>query len=40
MLFLVLVYVFNFNLFEFSAAFLEEGLLKKESDKIFEKEMM
>ena len=26
-LFLVLVYVFNFNLFEFSAAILEKGLL-------------
>ena len=26
-LFLVLVYVFNFNLFEFSAAILEEGQL-------------
>ena len=26
MLFLVLVYVFNFNLFEFSAAILEKGL--------------
>ena len=25
--FLVLVYVFNFNLFEFSAAILEKGLL-------------
>ena len=25
-LFLVLVYVFNFNLFEFSAAILEKGL--------------
>ena len=28
MLFLVMVYVFNFNLFEFSAAILEKGLLK------------
>ena len=28
--FLVLVYVFNFDLFEFSAAILEEGLLKLE----------
>ena len=27
-LFLVLVYVFNFNLFEFSPAILERGLLK------------
>ena len=27
-LFLVLVYVFNFNLFEFSAAILEKGLLQ------------
>ena len=27
MLFLVLVYVFNFNLFEFLAAILEKGLL-------------
>ena len=27
-LFLALVYVFNFNLFEFSAAILEKGLLK------------
>ena len=27
--FLVLVYVFNFYLFEFSAAILEKGLLKK-----------
>ena len=27
-LFLVLVYVFNFNLFEFSAAILEKGLLE------------
>ena len=27
MLFLVLVYVFHFNLFEFSAAILEKGLL-------------
>ena len=27
-LFLLLVYVFNFNLFEFSAAILEKGLLK------------
>ena len=27
-LFLILVYVFNFNLFEFSAAILEKGLLK------------
>ena len=27
-LFLVLVYVFNFNLFECSAAILEKGLLK------------
>ena len=27
-LFLVLVYVFNFNLFEFSAAILEKGLLR------------
>ena len=26
-LFLVLVYVFNFNLFEFSAAILEKGLV-------------
>ena len=26
-LFLVLVYVFNFNLYEFSAAILEKGLL-------------
>ena len=26
-LFLVLIYVFNFNLFEFSAAILEKGLL-------------
>ena len=26
-LFLVLVYVFNFDLFEFSAAILEKGLL-------------
>ena len=26
-LFLVLVYIFNFNLFEFLAAFLEKGLL-------------
>ena len=26
-IFLVLVYVFNFNLFEFSAAILEKGLL-------------
>ena len=26
-LYLVLVYVFNFNLFEFSAAILEKGLL-------------
>ena len=29
MLFLVLVYVFNFNLFEFSAAILEKGQLPK-----------
>ena len=36
---LVLVYVFNFNLLEFSAAFWEKGLLKKKSDNIFEKEM-
>ena len=27
MLFLVLVFVFNFDLFKFSAAFLEKGLL-------------
>ena len=27
-LFLVLVYVFNFNLFEFSAAILKKGLLE------------
>lgn len=27
-LFLVLVYVFNFNVFEFSATILEKGLLK------------
>ena len=27
-LFLVLVYVFNFDLFEFSAAILEKGLLQ------------
>ena len=35
MLFLVLVYVFNFNLFEFPAAILEKGLLEIEegSDK-------
>ena len=26
LLFLVLIYVFNFNLFEFSAAILEKGL--------------
>ena len=30
-LFLALVYVFNFNLFEFSAAILEKGLLNAES---------
>ena len=29
MFFLVLVYVFNFDLFKFSAAILEKGLLKK-----------
>ena len=29
MLFLVLVYVFNFDLFKFSAAILEKGLLQK-----------
>ena len=28
-LFLVLVYVFNFNLFEFSTAILEKGLLNE-----------
>ena len=28
--FLVLVFVFNFDLFKFSAAILEKGLLKKE----------
>ena len=32
-LFLVLVYVFNFNLFEFSAAILEKGLLMKENHR-------
>ena len=31
-LFLVLVYVFNFNLFEFSAAILEKGLLLSNHD--------
>ena len=30
-LFLVLIYVFNFNLFEFSAAILEKGLLIEKS---------
>ena len=29
--FLVLVYVFNFNLFEFSAAILEKGLLTNDT---------
>ena len=27
--FLVLIYVFNFDLFEFSAAILEKGLLRR-----------
>ena len=30
-LFLVLEYVFNFNLFEFSAAILEKGLLAEDN---------
>ena len=33
-LFLVLVYVFNFNLFEFSAAILEKGLLRSMRDEL------
>ena len=32
-LFLVLVYVFNFHLFEFSAAILEKGLLRPASPR-------
>ena len=32
MLFLVLVFVFNFDLFKFSAAILEKGLLKQTVD--------
>ena len=31
--FLVLVYVFNFNLFEFSAAILEKGLFSVDGGK-------
>ena len=40
-LFLVLVYVINFNLFEFSAAILEKGLLEVEegSDKRVKRRM-
>ena len=35
-LFLVLVYVFNFDLFEFSAAILEKGLLfKSQNERYF-----
>ena len=30
----VLVYVFNFDLFEFSAAILEKGLFLKETGKV------
>ena len=38
-LFLVLVYVFNFNLFEFSAAILEKGLLVWELGQVFTVDM-
>ena len=31
--FLVLVYVFNFDLFEFSAAILEKGLFSRDTNK-------
>ena len=40
MLFLVLVFVFNFDLFKFSAAILEKGLLSKnpKTNRIFDVE--
>ena len=34
MLFLVLVFVFNFDLFKFSVAILEKGLLRKYFERI------
>ena len=36
MLFLVLVFVFNFDLFKFSAAILEKGLLYTLTNKVFQ----